>query len=117
MARTVDAMTETVNTLLLLARRPEQLAMGSLDLRALVRDQADAAALVCARRGLGFRADVAPGVTARGHAGLATLVARNLADNALRYTEAGEVALTLDSGGLTVADSAPPIAEDVRAHV
>ena len=45
------------------------------------------------------------------------MVVRNLLDNALRYTEEGGVTLRLDSDGLSVTDSAPPIADDVRERM
>ena len=117
MTRTVDSMSETVNTLLLLARRPEQLERGPLDMTALVCAQANAVEQAFARRGLAFEIDAAPGIVVRGHAGLAGLVVRNLLDNALRYAETGGVVLRLDAEGLIVEDGGPPITENLRERL
>lgn len=117
MTRTVDSMSETVNTLLLLARRPEQLERGALDMTALVCAQANAVEQAFARRGLAFEIDAAPGIVVRGHAGLAGLVVRNLLDNALRYAETGGVVLRLDAEGLIVEDGGPPITENLRERL
>ena len=45
------------------------------------------------------------------------LVLRNLLDNALRYSEQGEITCTLEGSGLIVADCGPGFAEADLAHV
>lgn len=131
LSRTTARMSDTVRTLLLLARRPEDLERGPLDLsgqlHALIRgcerggllclagpeadgtekdgrERGDASLPVDGGPTLLF-ADVADGVQAVGQKELAVIVFKNLLDNACRYTENDRVYLRLTPGMLEVRNS------------
>ncbi len=119
LSRTTARMSATVRTLLLLARRPEDIERGPLDLgaelRGLIRE--------CERSGLlrlaapeeecppdadgpvPLCAEMASGVRSVGQKELAAIVFKNLLDNACRYTENGRVYLRLTPGMLEVRNS------------
>lgn len=119
LSRTTARMSATVRTLLLLARRPEDIEREPLDLgselRGLIRE--------CTRSGM-LRltapekecppeadgpvllfADMASAVWSVGQKELAAIVLKNLLDNACRYTENGRVYLRLTPGMLEVRNS------------
>lgn len=126
LSRTTARMSATVRTLLLLARRPEDLERGPLELseqlRGLIRggerggllrlagpekgggERGDASLPVDAGPALLY-ADVADGVQAVGQKELAAIVFKNLLDNACRYTENGRVYLRLTPEMLEVRNS------------
>ena len=126
LSRTTARMSATVRTLLLLARRPEDLERGPLELseqlRGLIRggerggllrlagpekgggERGDASLPVDAGPALLY-ADVADGVQAAGQKELAAIVFKNLLDNACRYTENGRVYLRLTPEMLEVRNS------------
>lgn len=126
LSRTTARMSATVRTLLLLARRPEDLERGPLELseqlRGLIRggerggllrlagpekgggERGDASLPVDAGPALLY-ADVADGVRAVGQKELAAIVFKNLLDNACRYTENGRVYLRLTPEMLEVRNS------------
>lgn len=131
LSRTTARMSATVRTLLLLARRPEDIERGPLDLsgqmRGLIRGGERGGLLRLAgpeadgpEKGGGERgaaslpvdggpallfADVADGVQAVGQKELAAIVFKNLLDNACRYTENGRVYLRLTPEMLEVRNS------------
>lgn len=118
--RTTARMTETVRTLLLLARRPEDIERSPLDLseqlRALIRelerdgalrpagDCPPAPALTPHGPALLF-ATISPGVRALGQKELASIVFKNLLDNARQYTENNQVYVRLSAGMFEVRNS------------
>lgn len=126
LSRTTARMSATVRTLLLLARRPEDLERGPLELseqlRGLIRggerggllrlagpeksggERGNASLPVDAGPALLY-ADVADGVQAVGQKELAAIVFKNLLDNACRYTENGRVYLRLTPEMLEVRNS------------
>lgn len=133
MQRTVADMTAMVNTMLLLARKPEQVRNALIDLSGAAREaaqtatdktdrtnRADSAERVhspaCGKT-TRFSAEIAPAVQTRGHAELAALILNNLLDNACRYAMGGNVRLYLTPDCVVVEDSAPPIAEEVRSRM
>ena len=131
LSRTTARISATVRTLLLLARRPEDIERGPLDLsgqmRGLIRGGERGGLLRLAgpeangpEKGGGERgaaslpvdggpallfADVADGVEAVGQKELAAIVFKNLLDNACRYTENGRVYLRLTPEMLEVRNS------------
>lgn len=126
LSRTTARMSATVRTLLLLARRPEDLERGPLELseqlRGLIRggERGGLLRLAGPEKGGGERgnaslpvdagpallyADVADGVQAVGQKELAAIVFKNLLDNACRYTENGRVYLRLTPEMLEVRNS------------
>ena len=128
--RTTGRMSNTVRTLLMLARRPEEIEFHNLDCSALLwriiaemtrdgrlclRDTAGAElAADCAqvsharrsgpeqRRPAMLQASIAPGVLARGQKELVGIIFNNLLDNACQYTENGRASVTLCAGELLV---------------
>jgi signal transduction histidine kinase len=56
-------------------------------------------------------------VILRGDDTLTSVLVRNLLDNALRYSEEGEIVCALDGSQLVVADCGPGFAEADLAHV
>lgn len=110
LSRTTARMSATVRTLLLLARRPEDIERGPLDLsgqmRGLIRGGERGAASLPVDGGPALLfADVADGVQAVGQKELAAIVFKNLLDNACRYTENGRVYLRLTPEMLEVRNS------------
>jgi signal transduction histidine kinase len=120
----VERLAQTVRGLLTLARLDqsrEALPVEPVDLRRLVEGEVEAMRPAAEARGLALRyAAYAPG-TVMGHAPLLREVARNLLDNAVKYTEAGEVAVRVEEAGgearLVVADTGPGIAAEDLPNV
>lgn len=118
--RTTARMTDTVRTLLLLARRPEDIERIPLDLseqlRALIRElERDGALRHAAERRPATAAipggpallcaTISPGVRALGQRELTTIIFKNLLDNARQYTENNHVYVRLTPGMLEVRNS------------
>lgn len=129
--RTTARMTATVQTLLALARRPENLAMDDLDMTAMLlallhRYEAERGIRLvlegpCPARGEGGRtlvhAQLAQGVLAWGEERLAAIIIENLLDNALHYTQNGLVWVRLHGNCLEMGNAgAIPPGVDVFAH-
>lgn len=113
--------------LLMLARldaRAAPPALAPLDLPALVAAQIAESAPLAARKrvNLGLTEDSEPAATASGDAELLDVLARNLMDNAIRYTpEGGRVDVSVRTEAerviLGVTDSGPGIPPEERARV
>ena len=118
MQRTVASMTAMVGTMLLLARKPEQLEFRPFDLCVLARQE---------------EVEI-PGTLAREACHLFQSVARpadgfwealswppwflhNLLDNACRYTEQGRILLEFRADEMLLTDTAPVIDPDVRTRM
>ena len=117
MQRTLDGMTDTVHTMLVLARRPEQLHYHAFDLSALIRREEDFVATMLRNRPITFALELPDTCMIHGNPDLSALVVHNLLDNACRYTQEGRIVLHLDRDGFAVTDTAPPIDEEVRARM
>ncbi len=117
MDRTIDTMTITVRTMLLLARSPELLENRPFDMSALVRAHADRVQELLQGREVACTMNLPERLELRGSAELAALVLGNLLDNACRYTQAGSIAVHLDAASLVVKDTSPPIDEDLRRRM
>ncbi len=117
MRRTLSGMNDTVSTLLLLSRRPEQLECGELDISALSRLEAERLEGLLADDRVTLEQHIEDGVHVRGNAGLAAVVLRNLLENARLYTVQGCITLTLTATRLSVTNTAPPLPADVLARM
>lgn len=88
--RTVLNMSDMVRSLLLLARRPEDIVPESLDVAALVRELRGGDENV--------RQEGAASVMTVGDEGLARIIFKNLLDNARKYAEDGKVLVSVEDG-------------------
>ena len=114
MQKTLATMTDTVATMLLLARKPEQLEQHVFDMSALARNEEEFVLDLLKDRPIVYEAHLQDHLMIRGNPDLAALVLHNILDNACRYTSAGSIVLTLDAKGFSVRDTAPHIDEAVR---
>jgi signal transduction histidine kinase len=90
-----------------------------VQLAPLIEGALEAARKVAAAKKLGFRANYDPGATARLDPGLTRSAIANLADNAVKYTDEGEVEIAVQDGPdellVNVRDSCPGISpEELR---
>jgi signal transduction histidine kinase len=112
----IERLTRTVRGLLALARLDrsgQALEMAPVALARLAEAEVEAVRPAAEARGLALRLTAeAPG-TVLGHEPLLRDVVRNLLDNAIKYTEAGEVAVRVEEAGdavrLVVSDTGPGI--------
>ncbi len=117
MQRTMEGMTATVETMLLLARKPEQLERRIFDMSAVARREGEEMRTALAGRPVDFIAEIPNRLDIHGNPELASMTLHNLLDNARRYTEAGSITLRLTQTGICVEDTAPPIDPDVRSRM
>ncbi len=117
MAHTIDSMTVTVRTMLLLARVPDQLEQRTFDMSALARACEDRVRELLGDRDVSYTASLPDRLMLEGNPDLASLVLTNLLDNACRYTEKGCVELKLNQDGLTIKDTASPISSELQQHM
>jgi signal transduction histidine kinase len=120
----VERLTQTVRGLLALARLDQSrqgLEVAPVDLVRLVEGEVEAARHRAEERGLTLRLTADAGGAVLGHEPLLRDVVRNLLDNAVKYTEAGEVAVRVEEEGdgvrLVVADTGPGIPEENLPNV
>ncbi len=113
-------MAQAVRGLLALARLDAGtgLPTETVDLAEIARDEAEAVRAHAEAKGLRLTVHTQPAPVC-GHADLLRDVARNLLDNAVKYTDAGSVAVSVTAYGaevrLAVDDSGPGIADADRA--
>ncbi len=117
MGRTTASMIAVVNTLLLLARRPEHLETLETDLSALVAEEVAQVRDRLAGSPVEPVCEIAEAIRIRTNSDLARTVTANLLENACRYTEAGKIVVALNRGVLCVTDAAPPIPEELRSRM
>lgn len=117
MQRTMEGMTTTVGTMLLLARKPEQLERRLFDMSAVARREGEEIRTNLAGRPIDFILDIPERLDIYGNPELASITLHNLLDNARRYTERGSITLRLTPKGICVEDTAPPIDPDVRSRM
>lgn len=90
--REVQEMVHTVRGLLSLARLDAApLQNEPVNLSEIAVEEAQAARQRAAENGVSLVTDVAPGLHVVGHASLIREVVRNLVDNAVKYTQSGEI--------------------------
>lgn len=117
MHRTLTDMINIVNTLLLLARKPEQLECSRVDLSDMAHKEMEKIRPRLEGRPIALISDIPEGIYEQGNSELIKMVFKNLLENACLYTEAGSIAVSLTSNRFIVADTAPSIPPDVRIRM
>ena len=117
MQRTVASMTAMVGTMLLLARKPEQLEFRPFDLCVLARQEEVEIRERLRGRPVTFSSLLPDRLTVLGSPELAAMVLHNLLDNACRYTEQGRILLEFRAEEMLLTDTAPVIDPDVRTRM
>lgn len=117
MQRTVASMTAMVGTMLLLARKPEQLEFRPFDLCVLARQEEVEIRERLRGRPVTFASLLPDRLTVLGSPELAAMVLHNLLDNACRYTEQGRILLEFRAEEMLLTDTAPVIDPDVRTRM
>jgi signal transduction histidine kinase len=119
-----DNLLQTFNALLSIAEieagsRRESWAV--VDIAAIARNVAELYEPVADEKGIALRLDIAESIRVRGDRHLLSQAIANLLDNALKYTQAGYVALSAFVSGetarLEVADSGPGVPAERREAV
>ncbi|TAL98320.1 MAG: sensor histidine kinase [Paraburkholderia sp.] len=126
MHRSNRSMVGLTNKLLLLAQAEAadytRLASEPADLAAIAKDVAEDLALLAQTREIDLGAELGGPAPVTGHPGLLSALVANLAENAIRYTQAGghvTVAVRTDGATVTlvVSDDGPGIAPEARSRV
>lgn len=117
MQRTIASMTAMVGTMLLLARKPEQLEFRPFDLCALARLEETEIRERLQGRPVEFSCLLPAQVTVSASPELASMILHNVLDNACRYTEQGRILLEINGEEILLTDTAPAIDPDVRARM
>ena len=113
----VDELEKRLQGLLFLARGTQATAVATVDLHALVESQLDHYRDDCKIRGIQLENRVASAVRLQTDGALLSLLVDNLLRNAVRYTQAGSIAVGFDAGWLSVRDTGIGIPADKLAHV
>ncbi|CAG4886191.1 sensor histidine kinase [Paraburkholderia saeva] len=126
MHRSNRSMVGLTNKLLLLAQAESadyaRLASEPADLAAIAKEVAEDLALLAQTREIDLGAELDGPAPVTGHPGLLSALVANLAENAIRYTQAGgHVTVAVRTGGtkvtLVVTDDGPGIAPEARSRV
>jgi signal transduction histidine kinase len=116
MIGSVDRINALGNSLLLLGREARPALLEEIRLRPAITAVWESLT-IANRKPVSLRLEVPEGTAVAADPALFDLVLRNLLDNALRYSEQGEITCTLEGSGLVVADCGPGFAEADLAHV
>lgn len=112
----VDRISALGNSLLLLAREMQPAMLE--DIRLLPAITALWESLTVATiKPVKLRLEIQAGAAVTADPALFDMVMRNLLDNALRYSDEGEIVCALEGSQLTVADCGPGFAENDLAHI
>lgn len=117
--RAAVEMAELVETFLLLAREPEEVAGAprpGRSLAALLREVIDSQAIWLEGKPVELRLEVEEDGPLREPERLLAIVAANLVRNACQYTEQGSVEVRVRSDGIDVLDTGPGLGRDSRSH-
>lgn len=106
----VDHITRLASSLLLLAREAKPAQLEEIRLQPLI-ESVWASLLLISPKPVALRLEIPDGSTLHADPTLFELVLRNVLDNALRYSEAGEVVCRLRDSRLTVHDTGPGFAD------
>lgn len=106
----VDRINGLANSLLLLAREAKPTVIEEIGLQPSI-ESVWASLMLAAPKPVGLHLDIPAGSTVRADPSLFELVLRNLLDNALRYSEAGEIVCRLTDSRLIVCDTGPGFAD------
>jgi signal transduction histidine kinase len=112
----VDRISDLTTSLLFLAREARPAAVEPILLQPAIEAVWDAL-MLAAPKPLGLRLDIQENALLRTDPSLLDLVLRNLLDNALRYSESGEIVCRLQGSRLAVIDTGPGFAEGELARV
>lgn len=113
----VDELEKRLQGLLFLARGTQPAVAAMLDLHALVESQLEHYRDDCKSRGVQLENLVAATTRLQADGALLSLLLDNLLRNAVRYTQAGKIAVGFDAGWLSVRDTGIGIPADKLAHV
>ena len=116
MIGSVDRINALGNSLLLLGREARPALLEEIRLRPAIAAVWEALTISNSKP-VHLRLEVAEGTAVAADPALFDLVLRNLLDNALRYSEEGEIVCSLEGSRLLVTDCGPGFAEDDLAHV
>ena len=106
----VDRINGLANSLLILAREAKPTLIEEIRLRPAIESVWDSL-MLAAPKAVGLRLEIPEGSTVTADPSLFDLVLRNLLDNALRYSETGEIVCRLADRMLIVRDTGPGFAE------
>ncbi len=116
MIGSVDRINALGNSLLLLGREARPALLEEIRLRPAIAAVWEALTIAHPKP-VRLRLEVPEGSAAAADPALFDLILRNLLDNALRYSEAGEIVCALEGSQLLVTDCGPGFAEADLAHV
>lgn len=112
----VDRINALGNSLLLLGREARPALLEEIRLRPAIAAVWEALTIANPKP-VRLRLDIPEGTAVAADPALFDLILRNLLDNALRYSEAGEIVCTLAGSRLSVTDCGPGFAAADLAHV
>ncbi len=118
-----ESLLSTFAALLRIARAEAgaQQSFVEIDLHAIAEDVADLYGALAEEKGLSFVTQLEPGLAARGDPNLVAQALANVVDNAIKYTPAGAVTLTLTNlegrPAFVVADTGPGIPDEFKGKV
>jgi len=116
MISSVDRINALGNSLLLLGREARPALLEEIRLRPAITAVWESLTIANSKP-VNLRLEVPEGTAVAADPALFDLVLRNLLDNALRYSEQGEIICALEGSQLVVADCGPGFAEADLAHV
>ena len=112
-----ERLSTLTNELVALARMDEgsaKLTFETFPLSETVAEILDPFSLIAERKGLGFTADIQPGITFKGDRSMTAKLCSILADNAVKYTpEGGSIHFTLSAKGRHITLSSENTAEGI----
>ncbi|HKT67734.1 MAG TPA: HAMP domain-containing sensor histidine kinase [Burkholderia sp.] len=115
--RAADGMKDLVDALLLLAREQQPADVEAVPLAGAIEAAVEPAAATLNAKGIRARIDVGRGVQVEASRPVLGLVLSNLIDNAVRYTDRGEIAFSFADGWLHIDDTGHGIPADALPHV
>ena len=115
--RAADGMKDLVDALLLLAREKPPADVGAVCLVGAIEEAVDPAAATLNAKGIQIRIDIDRSVQVEASRSVLGLVLSNLIDNAVRYTDRGEIAFSFADGWLHIEDTGHGIPADALPHV
>ncbi|RDK03434.1 sensor histidine kinase [Paraburkholderia lacunae] len=110
--RAADNMTDLVNALLLLAREESSADVGPVRIASAIEDALDPFAIVLTGKGIETRIDIDSRLRIEANRPALAIVLSNLIDNAVRYTDSGQIRFTYVGGWLHIEDSGCGIPPD-----
>ena len=112
----VDRINALGNSLLLLGREARPLLLEEIRLRPAIMAVWESLTIANSKP-VSLHLEVAEGTTLVADPTLFEIVLRNLLDNALRYSDQGEISCTVEDNRLVVTDHGPGFAEADLAHI